>query len=338
MPGLGRYLVIRALMIVPTVLILYTLVFIVLRVLPGDPVLAVVGTKNISPEQLEYLRRLAGLDKPLYQQYVDYLIGVFKGDFGRTLANPVGKPVADYLAERLPATIELTVFAFIVSVVIGLSTGLAAAVKNRSRMDAAMRVYSIVSYSLFIPILGITLQYVFGVLLKILPTGGRLSARYYVEPVTGFMLIDTLIAGDPGAFADAVAHLVLPSLTLGIVLSGSYTRLVRNNMVEVLRSDFIRSYRARGIPEGRVLRYAFKNVLIPVVTYMGLQVAMLLGGAVLTETTFSWPGIGRFIVERIEYRDYTSIQGVVVVYALIVGLVSLVVDAVYALIDPRVRY
>lgn len=338
MPGLGRYLVIRALMIIPTILILYTLVFIVLRILPGDPVLAVVGTKNISPEQLEYLRRLAGLDKPVYQQYFDYLINVFRGDFGKTLANPIGKPVMDYLVERLPATIELTISAFIVSVLIGFATGLIAAFKNGSRVDTLMRTYSIVSYSLFIPILGIVLQYVFGVVLRVLPTGGRLSARFYVRPVTGLMLIDTLIAGDPGAFIDALSHLILPSITLGIVLSGSYTRLVRNNLVEVLRSDFVRSYRARGIPDNRVLWYAFKNVMIPVVTYMGLQVAMLLGGAVLTETTFSWPGIGRFIVERIEYRDYTSIQGVVVVYALIVGLVSLVVDAIYALIDPRVRY
>jgi len=338
LPGLGRYLVIRALMIIPTILILYTLVFIVLRILPGDPVLAVVGTKNISPEQLEYLRRLAGLDKPVYQQYFDCLINVFRGDFGKTLANPIGKLVMDYLVERLPATIELTISAFIVSVLIGFTTGLIAAFRNGSRVDALMRTYSIVSYSLFIPILGIVLQYVFGVVLRVLPTGGRLSARFYVKPVTGLMLIDTLIAGDPGAFIDALSHLILPSITLGIVLSGSYTRLVRNNLVEVLRSDFIRSYRARGIPDNRVLWYAFKNVMIPVVTYMGLQVAMLLGGAVLTETTFSWPGIGRFIVERIEYRDYTSIQGVVVVYALIVGLVSLVVDAIYALIDPRVRY
>ncbi len=337
--GLGRYILIRALMIIPMILILYTIVFFFLRILPGNPILAVVGTKNIPPEQLKHLEHLAGLDKPLYVQYFDYLWKMLHGDLGVTLASPMGKPVSSYIALRLPATIELTIFAFTVSVLLGIATGMVGAIKKGTKIDTAMRVYSIVAYTLFIPWFGMMLQYLFGVKLHWLPTSGRIDPSITsFHSITGLYLLDSIIQGNWTAFVSVLKHLILPSLTLGIVLSGAYTRLVRNNLVDVLSMDFIRAYHARGVPDRKVLLYALKNAFIPVVTLMGLQFAILLGGAVLTETTFNWPGMGTFIMDRISYRDYNSIQGAVIVFAFFVGVISLIVDVIYALLDPRVEY
>lgn len=336
--GIGQYIIIRSLMIIPTILILYTIVFIFLRILPGDPILAVVGTKNIAPEQLAHLRAVAGLDKPLYVQYVNYLIGMFHGDFGVTLAFPQGKPVWDYLSLRFPATLELTIFAFTISVLLGLITGVIGAVRKGSKIDTSMRIYSIVVYTLFIPWFGMMLQYLFGVHFHVLPTSGRISPGVGLHSITGLYVLDSILTGNGAALASTLKHLILPSFTLGIVLSGAYTRLVRNNMVDVLSQDFIRAYRARGVRDWKVTWYALKNAFIPVITLMGLQFAILLGGAVLTETTFNWPGMGTFIVDRIEYRDYNAIQGAVVFFAFFVGVISLIVDIVYALLDPRVKY
>lgn len=338
MAGLLRYIIIRAGLLIPTILVLYTVVFIVLRVLPGDPILAVIGTRYVPPEQIEALRRLAGLDKPLYEQYVSYLLNVLRLDFGVTLGAPQGVPVSSYIKLRFPATLELTIYAFAASVLIGVATGFLASMRRGGFIDNSIRLYSIVAYTLFIPWFGMMLQYVFGVKLHILPTGGRISPGVHVDSITGLYTIDAILTGNLEALIDALSHLVLPSLTLGIVLSGAYTRLVRNNMVDVLEMDFVRSYRARGVREWKVYLYAFKNAFIPTLTFMGLQFAILLGGAILTETTFNWPGMGTFIVDRIEYRDYNSIQGAIVFFALMVGLVSLIVDILYAIVDPRVRY
>lgn len=336
--GLGYYILVRALMIIPTVLILYTIVFIILRVLPGDPILAVVGTKNISPEQLEHLRQLAGLDKPPWIQYFDYLWKVLHGDFGVTLANPMGTPVKDYIFQRFPATFELAIWSFSVSVVLGVLTGTLAAVKRGTKVDKAMRLYSIIAYTLFIPWFGMILQYLFGLTLKLLPTSGRIDPGLELQTVTGLYVLDSILTGNVAALISTIKHLILPSITLGIVLSGAYTRLVRNNMVDVLSMDFIRSYKARGVPGYKITWYALKNAFIPVITLMGLQFAILLGGAILTETTFNWPGMGTFIVDRIEYRDYNSIQGAIIFFAFFVALISLVVDVIYALLDPRIKY
>jgi peptide/nickel transport system permease protein len=336
--GVGSYIIIRGLMIIPTILILYTIVFIFLRILPGDPILAVVGTKNIPPEQLAHLRAMAGLDKPLYVQYFDYLFRMIRGDFGVTLAFPQGKPVWEYLKLRFPATLELTIFSFTVSVLLGLITGVIAAKNKGTKIDTSMRIYSIVAYTLFIPWFGMMLQYLFGVHFHLLPTSGRIDPGIDLQRITGLYVLDSILTGNWEAFTSAIRHLVLPSITLGMVLSGAYTRLVRNNMVDVLSQDFIRSYHARGVKHWKVTLYALKNAFIPVITLMGLQFAILLGGAVLTETTFSWPGMGTFIVDRIDYRDYNAIQGAVVFFAFFVGLISLVVDVIYALLDPRVKY
>lgn len=335
---LGRYILIRAIMIIPMILILYTVVFFFLRVLPGNPILAVVGAKNIPPDELKHLEKMAGLDKPLYVQYFDYLFRMFQGDFGVTLASPRGVPVWDLLIQRFPATLELTIWGFIFSVFFGLLTGVVGAVKKGTKTDTSMRLYSIFVYTLFIPWFGMMLQYVFGVWLHWLPTSGRIAPGLGLRTITGLYILDSILTGNGPAFISSIRHIILPSLTLGIVLSGAYTRLVRNNMVEVLSQDFIRAYKARGVENWKITWYALKNAFIPVITLMGLQFAILLGGAVLTETTFSWPGMGTFLVDRIDYRDYTSIQGTVIFIAIFIGVISLIVDVVYALLDPRVKY
>lgn len=338
--GLARYIALRAALIPVSVLILYTLVFIVLRVVPGDPVQAALGAKSIPPEELEELRARLGLDKPLPVQYVEYLFSVLKLDFGESMVF-IGRPVWDDIKDRFPATLELTIFGFMTSLVIGVAAGVLS-VKGRGPVRGLANLYGIVGYTLFIPFLGLVLLYFFSVRPVVpgarLPVGGRLDPTVDLQEVTGLYVIDSIITGNAAALRDSLAHLALPSLTLGIVLGSAYTRLVRSHLREVLDSEFVRGYRARGLPEGLILRHSLRNTMIPIITYMGLQFALLLGGAVLTETTFSWPGLGTLLLERIEYRDYTAVQGIIIFYAFMVGIVSLIVDVIYALIDPRIRY
>ncbi len=335
--SLARYIAIRAILIIPSILILYTIVFIILRVLPGNPILAVLGTKNVPPEYLEQLKHQLGLDKPLYVQYFDYLWRALHGDFGVSLVVR-GRPIAADLAERIPATVELAIAGFLMSLIIGLPTGLLAGLKRDTKLDTALRIIGTLTYTLFIPWLGLILQLIFAVWLKLLPVSGRIDPQVNLQTITGLYTLDAILTGNWRAFESAVMHLILPALTLGIVLSGPYTRLLRNNLAVVLDSNFIMAYRARGIREWRVLAHAFRNAIIPVVTYAGLQFALLLGGAVLTETTFDWPGLGTYLVEKIQYRDYPAIQAAVLVYAVVVGIISLIVDLVYAYLDPRIRY
>lgn len=336
MSSLPAYIITRFLMVIPTVLILLTIVFLILRIIPGDPITAMVGQK-VPEEVLEKLRHEAGLDKPYHEQYIEYLRGVFTGDLGRSMI--WGKrPVIAEIMDHFPATLELTIFGFILSVLIGVATGSIAAFRRGSKVDSGMRIYSIVAYTLFIPWFGMLLQMLFGVYLKILPIGGRITPGNAPDTITGLYVFDSIITLNMNSLVDALAHLALPSITLGIVLSGAYTRLLRNNLIDVLSQDFIKAYRARGVRNSKVIFHAMKNAFIPVVTLMGLQFAILLAGAVLTESTFSWPGMGTFLIERIEYRDYTSVQGAIVFYAVFVAIISLVVDVVYALLDPRIRY
>ena len=336
MASLKAYIVTRALLVIPTILILLTLVFFILRILPGDPIAAMVGQK-VPPEVVEKLREEAGLNKPLLIQYFEYLFNIARGDFGKSMI--WGKrPVIDEIMIRFPATLELTIFGFALSVLIGVITGAIAAFRRGSKVDASMRIYSIVAYTLFIPWFGMLLQMIFGVYFRLLPIGGRITPGSEPNTMTSLYVLDSILTLNFNALADSLSHIFLPALTLGIVLSGAYTRLLRNNLIDVLSQDFIVAYRARGVRERKVVKHAMKNAFIPVITLMGLQFAILLAGAVLTETTFSWPGMGTFLLERIQYRDYTSVQGAIVFYALFVALISLVVDIVYALLDPRIRY
>ncbi len=335
--GLGRYVATRALLIIPTVLILYTLVFLILRVLPGNPVIAALGTKNIPPEQLHKLMAELGLNKPLYVQYFDYLWRVLHGDFGTSMVIR-GRSITADILERLPATIELSVAGLIVSLVIGLLTGLGASVKKDTPVDAGLRIFGAVTYTLFIPWLGLLFQLIFGVWLHLLPVSGRIDPSIQLKTVTGFYILDSIITHNWVALKSCLAHLILPAITLGLVLSGPYTRLVRSNMIKQLESNYVFAYLARGVRNRKVIMHALRNALIPVVTYAGLQFALLLGGAVLTETTYDWPGIGTYLVEKVSYRDYPAVQAVVIVFAFFVGLISLIVDLIYAFLDPRIRY
>jgi len=336
MKGIKYYIFIRLLTIIPTVFILLTVIFFILRILPGDPITAMVGQK-VPPEVIEKLRAEAGLDKPLYIQYINYLKNVIQGDFGHSLI--WGKrPVIEEILEKFPATLELAISSFFISVIIGIFTGTLAGFKKNTKLDVLLRIYGIITYTLFIPWFGMFLQMIFGVYLKWLPVGGRIEAGLEPTHITGLYVIDSILTLNLPSLKSAVLHLLLPSITLGIVLSGAYTRIVRNNVVEVLSQDFILSYKARGISNTRIVYHTIKNAFIPVITMMGLQFAILLAGAVLTETTFSWPGIGTFLLERIQYRDYPCVQGVIIFYALFVAFISLIVDIIYVWLDPRVKY
>ena len=338
MRNLLRYVITRILLTIPMLLILLTLVFVVLRVMPGDPVSALIGghaPERVIQEQKEKL----GLNRPLIVQYFDYLGELIRLDLGTSMI--YNQKVTQPIKEKLPATLELTIFGMLFTLLIGVPLGAYAASKRRTGRDFGIRLYGIVFYCIPVFWMGLMLQLIFGVFLDWLPIAGRTGARVFASSFerTGFYIIDTLIRLDFRAFADVLVHLFLPSLTLGLVLSGVFVRLTRANMLDVLRSDYVLAARARGIPERKVVyRHALKNAFIPILTMLGLQFAILLSGAILTETTFSWPGMGRLLVERIYLRDYPTVQGVIAVFAIMVSAISLIVDLIYATIDPRVRY
>jgi peptide/nickel transport system permease protein len=318
---------------------LITVVFVVMRVLPGDPIRSQLGPKA-TEAQVELIRIRMGLDKPLIVQYGNFLWDVVTLDFGNALTQGE-RPIRDELGEKLPATIELTIPAIIFTAVFGIFTGAYAAKNRKKPQDYGLRLFSVAIYSIPIFFLGLVFQIIFSVRLGILPLYGRLDPLIQAnfESPTNFYVLDSILTGNWPAFKSAVAHLVLPTLTLGLALTGVFVRLTRVNMIEILQSDFITAGRARGLSE-QVLtyRHALRNVFIPILTLIGLQFAILMAGAVLTETTFSWPGMGRYLVERIELRDYTAVQSTVAVFALFVAGISLVMDILYAFIDPRIRY
>ncbi len=339
MRSLGRYLLMRTLLTIPMIFVLVTMVFIVLRVMPGDPVKASIRP-GAPQEYIDEIRHSLGLDKPLYVQYGEYLWDLLHFDLGTTLSPVRGQSVAEQIWQHFPATLELSLAAMLVTAVVGISLGAYAAHHRRSLADYSLRLYGIVIYSIPVFWLGLMFQLVFGVWLGWLPIAGRISSLSVApEHITGLYTVDSILTHNWPALKDSVLHLIMPAMTLGLYLSGVFVRLTRSNMLQVLKMDFVTAARARGIPERTVVyRHALKNALIPIITMLGLQFALLLAGAVLTESTFSWPGLGRFLVERITYRDFPSIQGTVVVFALLVASVSLLVDILYAWIDPRIRY
>jgi peptide/nickel transport system permease protein len=338
-PELRRYVVTRISLTIPMVLILATLVFLVLRIIPGDPVTSSLGPKG-SPEVKEQLREDLGLNDPLYEQYGRFIGGLFTFDLGNSLIGGQ-RPIVDELGERLPATLELVVPGAALALLIGIFFGTWAAVKRKRPTDYGIRVYSVVIYSMPIFWLGLMLQVVFGVWLNWFPLAGRADATLLetIDRQTNLYLVDTFFSWNWEALLSVLNHLVLPVATLGLVLSGVFVRLTRINVIETLQEDFVVSARARGVKERAVTyKYALKNAMIPVITLIGLQVAILLAGAVLTETVFSWPGMGRYLVDRIFARDFTAVQNTIAIFAIFVAVISLTVDIVYSLIDPRVKY
>ncbi|RPI87014.1 MAG: ABC transporter permease [Chloroflexi bacterium] len=337
--SLRNFLITRLFLTIPMVLILITMVFLIMRVLPGDPIRSQLGPR-VSETQANAIRERLGLNRPLYIQYFNFVWSMVTLDFGTALTQGE-RPILDELSERIPATIELTIPAMTFTSVFGIFLGALAARYRKKGPDYTIRLFSIIVYSIPIFFMGLLFQILFSVRLGILPLAGRMSPillRNFESP-TNFYVIDSIITQNWAALGSVLAHLVLPSLTLGLALSGVFIRLTRVNMIEMLQSDFITAGRARGIPETKLTyRHALRNTFIPIMTLIGLQFAILLAGAVLTETTFSWPGVGRYLVERIALRDYTAVQSTIAVFAIFVAIITLTMDVLYAFIDPRIRY
>jgi peptide/nickel transport system permease protein len=344
--ALRDYIITRILLTIPMILILLSTVFIVMRVLPGNPVL-LRFEKNADPALVASFTHQLGLDKPLYLQFFDYLWGLLHGDFGTSMAGSF-EPVGPQILSRFPMTLELTIYAFVVAVVVGVLFGSFAA-RTGGRPDEAVKVFGILIYAFPVFFLGMILQLIFGVWLHVLPVSGRLEAgvvptsptiQFFLWTFrgTGLYTVDSLLSGNLREFVDAVRHLILPATALGLVISGIFVRMTRTNMMETMRADFVTAARARGLKESTVVyAYALRNAMLPIVTIMGLQFALLLSGAILTETEFSLLGLGTYLVDRINFRDYTAVQGTVVFLALLISSASLIVDILYAYLDPRVR-
>lgn len=335
--GSLRSYVLGRVAIVPVFLfILLTLLFLLLQVLPGDPVAASLGDR-VSADQLEARRAAAGLNDPLLVQYGRYMADIVRGDFGTPYTDP--RPVNQIVFDRFPATFELAAFAMLLAIVVGVGGGAIGARFRDGPIDVSGRLFGIVAYAAPVFWVGILAQLLFANRWGLLPSGNRIGARISFDDPTGFYLLDSVLTRDWALFTNALEHLILPGVTLGLVISGVFIRMVRVNMLQTLRADYVEAARARGVVERKVLfRHAFRNALVPVVTFMGLWFALLLSGAILTETTFSWPGLGSALVEFINARDYAAVQGIVTFFALFVVVVSLVIDIVNGLIDPRVRY
>lgn len=337
--GLRRYIITRIGLLIPMVFILASLVFLVMRVIPGDPVRSALGPKG-SPETVARMRASLGLDDPMIVQYGRFIGDIVTLDFGRSLTGG-RRPIIDEMSERFPATIELVIPAAAVALAIGITGGTWAAARRKRSTDYGLRLYAVAIYSIPIFWLGLMFQLIFGVRLGWAPIAGRIDpvVGTTLDRTTNILSVDALINGNWDAFLSALGHLILPVATLGLILSGVFLRLTRVNVIETLQMDYIGAARARGIRERIVVgSHALRNAIIPVITLLGLQVAILLAGAVLTETVFSWPGMGQYLVQRISARDYTAVQSVITMFALLVALISLAVDIVYSLVDPRVRY
>lgn len=337
--GVGRYILARLALTVPMLLILLTIVFLILRVIPGDPCLAMLGGRNVGPEQIQNCRVQLGVDRPVTVQYLRYLGGILRGDFGDSIRT--GLPVSTELLERFPATLELAIFGMLIATLMGMGTGIYAATHSDRPSDHAIRLFNIASFAMPVFWIGLMLIIIFAVDLGWLPVGGRIDPIIGAsfEPITRLYLVDTLLRGQPEAFIDVLRHLILPTITLGLVVSGFIGRMSRTSMLEVLGREYVTTARAKGLREGIVVgKHALRNALIPIVTVIGLQFALLMGGAILTETVFSWPGVARYLLESIENRDFPAIQGTVVFIALFISAVNLIVDVLYARLDPRVRY
>lgn len=341
--SLKSYIITRALLTIPMILLLVSIVFLIVRVLPGDPVLLHFG-KQVNPTALAQVRHALGLDVPIYVQYFNYVVGLFQGNLGIAFSNQ--EPVASQVLSAFPATLELTISSMIVAVGVGVVLGVRSSRKYGSLEDTVIRTYGVVVYSIPVFFLGLILIAVFAIGFHILPSGGRMSTLiptgatvFGIHIQTGLYTIDSLLAWNLGDFVDAVRHLILPSLALGLYISAVFLRITRSNMLEALGQEYVTAAKARGLKERTVLYgYGLRNGLLPVLTVMGLEFAGLLGGAILTETTFAWNGIGTYIVNAITNRDYIAIQGAVVFFGILVAIVSLVVDILYAYLDPRIRY
>ncbi len=332
-----RFLLRRAALIVPTFIGVTLVAFALIHFIPGDPVENISGERGMDAARRERLLHEFGLDRPLPVQYFAYVGQVLRGDLGSSLTTH--EPVLREFATLFPATVELAFFALLFAIAVGLPAGALAAVKRNTAADYAVMGAALTGYSMPIFWWALLLILFFSVQLGWTPVSGRIAVQYDVAATTGFMLIDTLKAGDFAAFRSALSHLILPALVLGTIPLAVIARITRSAMLEVLREDYIRAVRSRGFGTARVIVvHALRNALIPVVTVIGLQVGLLLSGAILTETIFSWPGIGNWLIHGVQSRDYPVVQGGVLLIATIVIAVNLLVDVLYGVINPRIRH
>jgi len=333
-----KFFIRRVALTLPTFIALMFVTFIVVRLVPGDPIEVRTGERGISPERLAQFRHELGLDQPVWEQFLHYANGLLHGDFGISIVTRT--PVIQEFATLFPATLELSLCALIFAIVLGVPAGVLAAVKRGSIFDHTVMTAALTGYSMPIFWWGLLLIMLVSESWGLTPVSGRMDLiNYYFEPVTGFMLIDSLLSEQDGAFGAAVAHLILPSIVLGTIPLAVIARMTRSSMLEVLGEDYVRTARAKGLSPFRVIGlHALRNALIPVVTVIGLQTGTLLAGAVLTETIFAWPGVGKWLIESIARRDYPALQGGIMLISGIVILVNLIVDVLYVAINPRIRH
>ncbi|SBS26202.1 Dipeptide transport system permease protein DppB [Marinomonas spartinae] len=327
----------RLSLVIPTFIGITLLTFALIHMIPGDPIEVMAGEHGVSAARHAELAAQLGLDKPLYVQYFDYVVGILHGNLGYSLVTH--DSVMKEFLTLFPATVELSVCAAIFAIFVGLPAGIFAAVKRGTIFDHSVMTMSLTGYSMPIFWWALLLMLVFSVTLGWTPVSGRIDVVYWIDNVTGFMLIDSWLSGEKGAFISAVSHLILPSIVLGTIPMAVIARMTRSSMLEVLSEDYIRTARAKGIAPWRVIIiHALRNALIPVITVIGLQVGTLLSGAILTETVFAWPGIGKWLIEAISRRDYPVVQGGILIVATIIIIVNLLVDVAYGIVNPRIRH
>ncbi len=332
-----RFLLTRASLVIPTFLGITLVAFFLIRLVPGDPIETMAGERGIDPARHAQLLREYGFDRPLIVQYGIYLGRLAHGDLGKSITTSTS--VGEEFATLFPATVELALCAILFALILGIPAGIVAASRRNSAFDHGLMGAALTGYSMPIFWWGLLLILLFSVQLGWTPVSGRIGVQYYVEPVTGFLLIDSLMSEDAGAFGSALAHLVLPTIVLGTVPLAVIARMTRSAMLEVLGEDYIRTARAKGLPTWRVIGlHALRNALMPVVTVIGLQVGVLFTGAILTETIFSWPGVGKWLIDAISRRDYPVLQGGILLVGIVVMAVNLAVDLTYGLINPRIRH
>lgn len=332
---MASFLIRRLIALIPVMLIVLVIVFSLVRIIPGDPATTLLGP-GATQQQIDALRTQLNLNEPVVLQFYHYVMGLLTGDFGYSLKT--GQPVGVEILNRLPATIELSVLATILAIVVGIPIGVLSATRPNSFFDHVTRVISLLGVSMPAFLLALVLQLVFANYLGWLPVSGRLSPYLQIQSVTGFVILDGLLTGNLRGAVDALQHLLLPTAVLAAFLAATLGRFVRNTMLDVMGEDFIRTAKAKGLRRRDVvLTHGLRNSLLPAVTVIGLKFAEMLGGAILTETIFAWPGIGRYMFEAIKNRDYPVIQGTTLVFALLFVLTSILVDVLYSILDPRVR-
>jgi dipeptide transport system permease protein len=332
-----RFILTRVSLLIPTFLGMTLVAFLLIRLVPGDPIETMAGERGIDAARHAALLKEYGLDRPVMVQYGIYIGRVLHGDLGKSIITH--EPVLREFAALFPATLELGLCAIVFALLLGIPAGIIAAVRRNSVLDHGVMGVSLTGYSMPIFWWGLLLILLFSVQLGWTPVSGRLDVKYFIEPTTGFLLVDSWLSGEKGAFRSAVSHLILPAIVLGTNPLAVIARMTRSAMLEVLGEDYIRTARAKGLSTLRVVGlHALRNALIPVVTVIGLQIGVLFTGAILTETIFSWPGVGKWLVEAIGRRDYPVLQGGILLIGTMVMAVNLLVDITYGIINPRIRH